>query len=81
MTDAVSESTGSSVLMIALATLVTAVVLVAFSVDTARHAPETFTALQAIGVLAIVFDAVWRARTPTGTGADGPARADAIEAG
>ncbi len=58
--------TGSSVLLIGLATLVTAIVLVAFSVDTARNAPETFTAMLAIGVLAIVFDAVWRARKPAG---------------
>jgi amino acid transporter len=59
------ESTGSSVLMIGLATLVTAVVLVAFSIDTLRNAPETFTAMILIGLLAVVFDAVWRARRPT----------------
>lgn len=66
-------NTGSSVVMIGLATLVTAVVLIAFSVDALHNAPETFTAMLAIGVLAIIFDAVWRARRPTGTEADHPA--------
>ena len=66
-------NTGSNVVMIGLATLVTAVVLVAFSVDTLRNAPETFAAMLAIGVLAVVFDAIWRARRPTGTEADHPA--------
>ena len=66
-------NTGSNVVMIGLATLVTAVVLLAFSVDTLRNAPETFTAMLAIGLLAVVFDAIWRARRPTGTEADHPA--------
>ncbi len=60
-------NTGSSVLMIGLAALVTAVVLVAFAVDTLRNAPETFTAMLAIGLLAVVFDAVWRSRRPGGS--------------
>jgi hypothetical protein len=54
------EKTGSSVLMIALAALVTAVVLFAFSVDTLRNAPQTFVAMIAIGVFAVVLDSVWR---------------------
>ncbi len=60
------SSTGSNLVLILLASAVTAVVLVAFSIDTLRNAPETFTAMIAIGVLAVVFDAVWRARRPTG---------------
>jgi amino acid transporter len=64
-------STGSSVVMIGLATLVTAVVLVAFSVDTLRNAPQTFTAMLAIGVLAVVLDALWRARRPGGSSRQG----------
>ena len=60
-------NTGSSVVMIGLAALVTAVVLVAFAVDTLRNAPETFTAMLAIGLLAVVFDAVWRSRRPGGS--------------
>lgn len=59
--------TGSSVLMIGLATLVTAVVLVAFSVDALRNAPQTFTAMLAIGVLAVVLDAVCRRRGSSGS--------------
>ena len=46
--------------MIALAALVTAVVLFAFSVDTLRNAPQTFIAMIAIGLLAVVLDFVWR---------------------
>jgi amino acid transporter len=56
------ESTGSSVVMIALATLVTAVVLVAFSVDTLRDAPQTFAAMVALAVVAVVLDALTRGR-------------------
>jgi amino acid transporter len=56
-------NTGSSVVMIGLATLVTAVVLVAFSVDTLRNAPQTFVAMIAIGVVAVVLDALWRGRS------------------
>jgi amino acid transporter len=57
-------NTGSSPVVILLATAVTAIVLVAFSVDTLRNAPETFVAMVLIGVLAIVLDTVWRARRP-----------------
>jgi amino acid transporter len=60
-------STGSNLVIIVLATAVTAIVLVAFSVDTLRNAPETFVAMILIGLLAIVFDSVWRARRPAGT--------------
>ncbi|MFO7572775.1 MAG: hypothetical protein R6W48_09290 [Gaiellaceae bacterium] len=57
-------NTGTNLVMILLATAVTAIVLTAFSVDTLRNAPETFTAMVAIGVLAIVLDAAWRWRRP-----------------
>ena len=53
-------NTGSSVVMIALATLVVLVVLVAFAIDTIRNAPQTFTAMIVIGVLAVVLDALTR---------------------
>lgn len=74
-------NTGSSTVMILLAWAVTAIVLLAFSVDTLRNAPQTFTAMILIGVVAIVLDAVWRARRPAGpdggglqdVGASGPA--------
>ena len=42
-----------------------------FAVDTLRNAPETFTAMLMLGLLAIVFDAVWRARRPDRTDAGG----------
>ena len=76
-------NTGSSLVLTlpAAAAAVTAIVLAAFSVDTLRNAPETFVAMILIGVVAIVFDAVWRARRPAGpdvgglqdVGASGPA--------
>ena len=74
-------NTGSSLVLILPAAAVTAIVLAAFSVDTLRNAPETFVAMILIGVVAIVFDAVWRARRPAGpdvgglqdVGASGPA--------
>ncbi len=36
-----------------------------FALDTLRHAPETFTAIVAIALLAIILDAVFR-RSETG---------------
>ena len=57
-------STGSNLVLIVLATAVTAIVLLAFSIDTLRSAPQTFVAMILIGVVAIVFDAAWRRRRP-----------------
>ena len=48
--------------MIAIA--VTAVVLAFFAVDTARNAPETFGAIVAIAILAVVLDALFRPSGP-----------------
>jgi len=39
-------------------------VLVLFAIDTARNAPQTFTAMIVIGVLAVVLDAVWKRVRP-----------------
>ena len=64
-------SAGSSLVLILPAAAVTAIVLAAFSVDTLRNAPETFVAMILIGVVAIVFDAVWRARRPAGPASGG----------
>jgi len=44
---------------------VTAIVLVFFAVDTVRNAPETFTAIVAIALLAVVLDFVWKRSRPT----------------
>jgi small basic protein len=39
---------------------VNAVVLVAFGIDTRRTAPETFAAILAIAILAVVLDTLWK---------------------
>jgi hypothetical protein len=45
--------------------LATGIVLVLFAIDTARNAPQTFTAMIVIGLLAVVLDAVWKRVRPT----------------
>jgi amino acid transporter len=52
--------TGSKAWLIVLAMASTAVVLVLFAIDTARNAPETFTAMIALVVLAVVLDFIWK---------------------
>jgi hypothetical protein len=42
-------------------------------VDLLRNAPETFVAMVAIGILAVVLDTVWRGRRPAGTATAGHA--------
>ena len=54
--------TGSSTPIVALAILVTAVVLGFFAVDTWRNAPQTFIAIVAILALAVLLD-LWTGRT------------------
>jgi amino acid transporter len=57
--------TGSNVLVVLAALAVTATVLAFFAVDTLRNAPETFVAIVAILILAVVLDTIWRrARGP-----------------
>ena len=47
--------------MIVLAAIaVTAIVLAFFTIDTLRNAPETFAAIVAIALLAVVLDFVWK---------------------
>jgi amino acid transporter len=48
----------AAIVLVALAA--TAVVLVFFAIDTLRNAPETFTAIVAITLLAVVLDLVWK---------------------
>jgi amino acid transporter len=55
------HDTGSSPAIVLLAIGVTAVVLGFFAVDTLQNAPQTFTAIVAIGVLAVVLDTWTRA--------------------
>ncbi len=54
------SETGSNAAIILTAIAATAVVLVFFAIDTLRNAPETFTAIVAIALLAIILDAVWK---------------------
>jgi hypothetical protein len=51
----------------------TSVVLVFFAVDTLRNAPQTFVAIVAIAVLAVILDAVWKRVRPEPTPATTPA--------
>ena len=59
--------TNSNPLIVGLAIAVIAIVLGFFAVDTVQNAPETFTAIVLLGLLAIVLDAIVRRkpRTPT----------------
>ena len=54
------KDTGSNPAIIILALAITATVLAFFAVDTLENAPETFVAIIAIGVAAVVFDALAR---------------------
>jgi hypothetical protein len=54
------SSTGASGPIVLVGMAATAVVLAFFAVDTLRNAPETFAAIVAIAVLAVVLDAVWK---------------------
>jgi amino acid transporter len=51
---------GAQVAIVLLALATTAIVLVFFAVDTLRNAPETFTAIVAIALLAVVLDLIWK---------------------
>ena len=52
--------TGSQAVIVLAAIAVTAIVLAFFAVDTVRNAPETFAAIVAIALLAVVLDVVWK---------------------
>lgn len=59
------RETASQAAIIVVAVAATAIVLAFFAVDTARNAPETFTAMVAITALCVVLDLAWkRARGP-----------------
>jgi amino acid transporter len=63
------SATGASAAMIVVGVAATLVVLAFFAVDTFRNAPQTFTAIVVIAVLAVVLDVVWkRARGPLPAG-------------
>jgi amino acid transporter len=67
------SETGAKGAVVLLGAAVTIVVLAFFAVDTLRNAPETFTAIVVIGLLAIALDVVWkRARGPLSSGEERP---------
>jgi len=67
------SQTGAKGAVVLLGAAVTVVVLAFFAVDTLRNAPETFTAIVVIGLLAIVLDTVWkRVRGPLSSAEERP---------
>jgi len=58
---------GANAAIVLAAITVTAVVLAFFAVDTLRNAPETFTAIIAIGLLSIILDFIWKRSAPART--------------
>ena len=52
--------TGASVAITCITMLATGIVLVLFAIDTARNAPQTFTAMIVLAVLAVVLDLLWK---------------------
>jgi len=58
------HETGASATIVLLAMLATGLVLVLFAIDTARNEPQTFVAMIAIAVLAVVLDFVWKRVRP-----------------
>jgi amino acid transporter len=59
--------TGSNVAIVLAAIAVTALVLAFFAVDTLRHAPQTFTAIVLIAVLALALEVLWARRRKAAT--------------
>ncbi|MFL6021115.1 MAG: amino acid permease, partial [Gaiellaceae bacterium] len=69
------RQTGSNTAIVSLAIGVTAIVLISFAIDTVRNAPQTFTAIIAILVLAAILDHWTRAgqkETPAKAGLASP---------
>ena len=67
------SETGALGPIVLLGATATSVVLVFFAVDTLRNAPQTFVAIVAIAVLAVILDAVWKRVRPEPTPATTPA--------
>jgi L-asparagine transporter-like permease len=58
------SETGALGLIVLVGIAATGVVLAFFAVDTLRNAPQTFVAIVAIAVLAVILDAVWKRVRP-----------------
>ncbi len=61
------SETGALGLVVLVGIAATSVVLVFFAVDTLRNAPQTFVAIVAIAVLAVILDLVWKRVRGEGT--------------
>jgi hypothetical protein len=67
--------TGARAAIVLTAIAATAIVLVFFAVDTLQNAPETFIAIVAIALLAVILDLLWkRARGPGGLATPDPSQ-------
>jgi amino acid transporter len=66
---------GALVAVVLAAIALTALVLAFFAIDTVRNAPETFSAIVAIAVLAVVLDFIWKRARPSEPTAAEPAAA------
>jgi amino acid transporter len=64
--------TGSNAVLVLFTIALTVLVLAFFAVDTARTAPETFTAIIAITVLSVILDAIFRHPRPDAGELQGP---------
>ena len=56
---------GALAAVVLAAIALTGLVLVFFAIDTVRNSPETFAAIVAITVLAVVLDLVWKRMRPS----------------
>jgi amino acid transporter len=54
------SETGAIGAIVLLGIAATAIVLVFFAIDTLRNAPQTFTAIVAIGALSVLLDVIWK---------------------
>jgi amino acid transporter len=67
------SETGALGAIVLLGIAATAIVLVFFAADTLRNAPQTFVAIVAIAVLAVILDTVWKRMRPEAPAATTPA--------
>ena len=65
------SETGASTALVLLGMAATVIVLGFFAVDTLRNAPETFAAIVAMTLLAVVLDAVWKRLRDRSSGPSG----------
>ena len=67
------SETGALGAIVLLGIAATAIVLVFFAADTLRNAPQTFVAIVAIALLAVILDTVWKRMRPEAPPATTPA--------